>query len=50
MIEMMRPVVNFLNQLDKEVEEYTRERSPLLKYVASAQRVSTDRLTGNRNV
>jgi hypothetical protein len=44
MIEMMRPVVNFLNQLDKEVNEYTRERSPLLKYVVNAQRVSTDQI------
>ena len=33
MIEMMRHVINFLNELDKDIDENTREKSPLLDFV-----------------
>ncbi|WGM32572.1 ATP-binding protein [Brevundimonas sp. NIBR11] len=33
MIALMRPVIDFLNSLDRDIEEHTRERSPLLKFV-----------------
>ena len=44
MIEMMRPVIDFLNQLDTNIQEYTREGSALLNYVATATRVSSEQL------
>lgn len=31
MIELMRPVIDFLNVLDADIEEHTRDRSPMLK-------------------
>ena len=31
MIQIMRPVINFLNELDKDVEEFTSEDSPLFE-------------------
>lgn len=33
MIEMMRPVIDFLNELDKDINEFTRDESPLLDVV-----------------
>ena len=39
MMEMMRPVVDFLNELDSDIEEHTREHSPLLEYVSKAKPV-----------
>ena len=44
MIEMMRPVVDFLNQLDANITEYTREGSVLLKYVANAGRINNEQI------
>lgn len=35
MIEMMRPVIDFLNELDKDIDEHTRESSPLMEYLKS---------------
>ena len=48
MIEMMRPVIDFLNQLDASIQEYTSEGSALLKYVATATRVNTESLKQKR--
>jgi len=36
MFEMMRPVIDFLNNLDKDIDEYTRDKSPLLDHVSKA--------------
>ncbi|WP_313513175.1 ATP-binding protein [Pseudomonas sp.] len=36
MLEMMRPVIDFLNDLDNDIDEYTREKSPLLDHVSKA--------------
>lgn len=44
MMEMMRPVIDFLNELDADIEEYTREESPLLSFVSRSQAVSPDAL------
>jgi len=40
MIEMMRPIITFLNELDKDVEEYSREKSPLFSVLKSAPKIS----------
>jgi len=36
MIEMMRPVIDFLNELDADIEEYSREDSPMSKFVGKS--------------
>lgn len=36
MMEMMRPVINFLNDLDKDIDENSREKSPLLDFVSKS--------------
>ena len=36
MVEMMRPVIDFLNELDKDIDEFTRDESPLLEVVTKA--------------
>lgn len=36
MLEMMRPVIDFLNELDKDIDENTREKSPLLDFVSKS--------------
>jgi hypothetical protein len=36
MLEMMRPVIDFLNELDADIDENTKERSPLLEFVTKA--------------
>lgn len=36
MMEMMRPVIDFLNKLDQDIDEFTRENSPLLDHVNKA--------------
>lgn len=48
MLEMTRPVINFLNELDSDIDEHTRESSPLLKYVSGARAVKSDELTTKR--
>lgn len=45
MMEMMRPVINFLNELDKDVDEFTRENSPLFEFVNRASTTKADSLT-----
>lgn len=47
MIEIMRPVIDFLNELDKDIEANTRERSPLYKFVQERSSVRFERLTAN---
>jgi|SRR5215831_17060017 len=44
MVEMMRPVVDFLNKLDRDITERTKEGSSLYQYVASAPRVPAEQL------
>lgn len=44
MIEMMRPVITFLNDLDTDIDEHTRDHSPLLDYVNRATSVKSEDL------
>lgn len=44
MIEMMRPVIDFLNDLDSDIEEHTKQESPLNQYVAKSRVVAPDAL------
>lgn len=44
MMEMMRPVISFLNDLDTDIDEYTRDHSPLLEYVNKARSVKPEDL------
>ncbi|TCK68457.1 ATP-binding protein [Acidipila rosea] len=44
MVEMMRPVIDFMNELDREVEEQTKESSTLLGHLSHASRVNTETL------
>ena len=48
MLEMMRPVIDFLNELDEDIDENTRQGSPLLAHVNKAQTVSGDQLREKR--
>ena len=41
---MMRPVIDFLNELDKDVEERSREGSALLRIVSTAARTNTEQI------
>lgn len=36
MTELMRPVIDFLNELDADIDEHTKESSPLLRFVSAA--------------
>jgi len=36
MVEMMRPVIDFLNELDADIDEHTREHSPLLDFITTS--------------
>ncbi|MGB3624395.1 MAG: ATP-binding protein, partial [Henriciella sp.] len=45
MVEMMRPVINWLNDLDADIDEHTRKHSALLKYVESASSQSIEMVT-----
>lgn len=44
MMEMMRPVIDFLNELDADIDEHTKEESPLNRFVTSSNVVSPDRM------
>lgn len=44
MVELMRPVIKFLNDLDSDIEEYTREQSPLLDLVNKASIIKAENL------
>jgi hypothetical protein len=45
MVEMMRPVIDFLNEMDRDIEEFTKDDSPLLKHVTTATRSNAETLT-----
>lgn len=45
MMEMMRPVISFLNELDRDIDEHTKESSPLLNYVSSSTSVKPEDLS-----
>ena len=44
MIEMMRPVIDFLNELDKDIDDFTRDESPLFDVVGRAIQMQADKL------
>ncbi|MCC2972669.1 ATP-binding protein [Massilia sp. IC2-476] len=44
MMEMMRPVINFLNELDADIDEHTRDDSPMYQFVSSAALVKAEDL------
>jgi hypothetical protein len=46
MIEMMRPVLAFLNDLDEDIDENTREGSPLFQYVTQAPSMRAESVQG----
>ena len=45
MHELMRPVINFLNELDQDIEESADRESPLLRLVNEANYVTPESLT-----
>ena len=45
MVELMRPVISFLNDLDKDIDEFTRDESPLLDVVSKSVQVKAHSLT-----
>src|SRR3546814_995086 len=44
MREMMRSVIDFLNELDADIDEYSRSESPLAKFVDKARWVAPETL------
>lgn len=44
MMEMMRPVISFLNELDRDIDEHTKDSSPLLNYVSNSTSVKPEDL------
>jgi hypothetical protein len=44
MMEMMRPVINFLNELDSDIDEHTREQSPLYEHITTARVIQPEEL------
>ena len=49
MMEMMRPVIDFLNELDADIDEHSRNESPLLKFVNKSQPAKPDSFTQASN-
>lgn len=49
MVEMMRPVIDFLNELDADIDEHTRDHSPLLDYVNKATTIKPEELPPRSN-
>lgn len=45
MQQMMRPVINFLNELDRDIDEHTRDKSPLLDFVSKTPQRKTDNIS-----
>lgn len=45
MTEMMRPAIDFLNELDADIDEFSREESPLNQFVAKSSTVKPETLT-----
>lgn len=50
MISMMRPVIDFLNELDADIESYTRERSPLHRLLEAQPVRSIDKVRNSRSL
>ena len=48
MTEMMRPVITFLNDLDSDIDEHTREQSPLYDHISSAKTVRPEELPARK--
>ena len=48
MVEMMRPVIDFLNRLDDDIDENTKDGSALHEHVAKAAHISGDTLREKR--
>lgn len=44
MMEMMRPVIDFLNELDADIDEHSKDDSPLNSYVTKSKSVTPDSL------
>nr|WP_315255846.1 ATP-binding protein [uncultured Duganella sp.] len=44
MKELMRPVITFLNELDSDIDEHTRDHSPMLDFVNQARSVKAEQL------
>lgn len=45
MMEMMRPAITFLNELDADIEEYTRDASPLYRFLTKVGNNRADSFT-----
>jgi hypothetical protein len=44
MKELMRPVITFLNELDRDIDEHTRDHSPMLQFVNKARAARAEEL------
>ncbi|MGV8242041.1 hypothetical protein ACV331_36015, partial [Pseudomonas aeruginosa] len=49
MLEMMRPVINFLNELDADIDESTREKSALLDFVTKTSPQRPESFSGKKD-
>lgn len=45
MIDLMRPVITFLNEVDDDIEEYSRDKSPLVQALKSEPKAMFEALT-----
>ena len=50
MVEMSRTVIDFLNELDADVDEHTRDHSVMYQHVEKSDRVSLERISRRRAV
>jgi hypothetical protein len=46
---LARTVIDFINKLDREVDEYGHQKSPLIKLIKSSSMISVDQLTTTRS-
>lgn len=44
MVVLARHVLDFINQLDREIEDYGRDKSPMIKALKAAPKTSVDNL------
>lgn len=45
MMEMMRPVIDFLNELDADIDEHTRDESPMFNYLKQGEQQRAETFT-----
>ena len=45
MVVLARQVLDFINQLDREIEDYGRDKSPMIKVLRSSTKTSVDNLS-----